>query len=294
MLKSMTAYGRAALISSLGRISIEIQSVNRKHLEINTILPSEFFRFDADIKKWVSNVISRGQVNVKIRIIFETTSPLTALPNLPLAQQIQKAWYELAANLNIQIDDRSLVQILSNAENILLYDDLQNEEGYKTILHQAMEQALAQLLLMKETEGNALHIDISARQDIISQMIAKVAEKAHGATIRYREKLQERLQEVLGASIENEERILREVCVFADKIDITEELIRFDSHLAQMRSILKSKEQSVGKTMEFLIQELNREINTIASKSSDAEVSGSVIKIKTELERIREQIQNIE
>lgn len=295
MLKSMTAYGRSSLATQFGRFTVEIQSVNRKHLEINTMLPSEFFRFDSDIKKWISSVVGRGQVNVKIRVIFEKTSPLTVLPNLALAGQIQKAWHELGASLGLDIDDKRLIQILSATENILLYDDdLQYEQEYKEILHQVVEQALAQLLLMKNNEGRALYEDISARLAILSKIIKQIAEKAPGATTRYREKLQERMQEALGASIENEERILREVCVFADKIDIAEELTRFDSHLIQMSALLNSGNQAVGKTLEFLIQELNREINTIGSKSSDVDVSRYVIEIKTELERIREQIQNIE
>lgn len=294
MLKSMTAYGRSSLVSPLGRFTVEIQSVNRKYLEINTILPSEFFSFDNDIKKWISTVVGRGQITVKIRAVFEKTSPLTVIPNFPLAFQIQKAWQSLAKQLNLKLDDKRLVQILSATENILLYDDLQNETEYKAILQQAVEEALAGLLSMKSVEGRTLCGDISARLDACSSMIVKIAEKAPGATTRYREKLLERIQEVLGASIENEERILREVCVFAEKLDIAEELTRFDSHLIQMRSLLKSESQSVGKTLEFLIQELNRETNTIASKSSDAEVSRLVIDIKTELERIREQIQNIE
>lgn len=295
MLKSMTAYGRSSLATPFGRFTVEIQSVNRKHLEINTMLPSEFFRFDSDIKKWISSVVGRGQVNVKIRVIFEKTSPLTVLPNLALAGQIQKAWHELGASLGLDIDDKRLIQILSATENILLYDDdLQYEQEYKEILHQVVEQALAQLLLMKNNEGRALYEDISARLAILSKIIKQIAEKAPGATTRYREKLQERMQEALGASIENEERILREVCVFADKIDIAEELTRFDSHLIQMSALLNSGNQAVGKTLEFLIQELNREINTIGSKSSDVDVSRYVIEIKTELERIREQIQNIE
>jgi uncharacterized protein (TIGR00255 family) len=294
MLKSMTAYGRSTVVSPLGRISVEIQSVNRKHLEINSILPSEFFRFDPDIKKWISEVIGRGQVTIKIRTVFEKASPLTVIPNLPLARQILKAWHELADDLRFSIDDKDRVRVLSGTENLLLYDDLQNEEDYKQLLHQAVDQALKQLLVMKSTEGKALYLDISGRLSALSAMIAKIAEKAPGATTRYREKLQERIQEALGASIENEERILREVCVFADKIDIAEELTRFDSHLKQMELQLQSKGQSVGKTMEFIVQEMNREINTIASKSSDADVSRLVIEIKTELERIREQIQNIE
>lgn len=295
MLKSMTAYGRSCVISSLGRFSVEMQSVNRKHLEIQTTLPNEFLRFDSDVKKWISAVVGRGQVNVKIHVYFEEKGPLNVLPNLALAAQIQKAWHELAASLNIAIDDKGLINVLARTEGIMLFDeDLNDEEAYKELLHRAVDEALQQLSVMKNKEGKALYEDISGRLNTLSRLIKQIAEKAPGATTRYREKLKKSLEEVFEASIENEERLLREVCVFADKIDIAEELTRFDSHLVQMDHLLKSENQAVGKTLEFLIQELNREINTIGSKSSDADVSRWVIEVKTELERIREQIQNIE
>jgi uncharacterized protein (TIGR00255 family) len=294
MLKSMTAYGRASLISSLGHFSIEIQSVNRKHLEINTVLPKEFLRFDAEIKRWISMVVGRGQVNVRINVSFEQTTPLKVIPNLALAHQIKQAWNDLASALQVTIDDSSLIRVLSNQSEILLYDDdLQHETEYKNVLKELVDQALIHLVAMKTKEGASLLDDMMGRLGVLSKTIKCIAEKAPGATVRYQEKLKERVQEALGASIENEERILREVCVYADKIDIAEELTRFDSHLSQMHQLLQSK-QAVGKTLEFLIQELNREINTIGSKSSDVDVSRFVIEIKTELERIREQIQNIE
>lgn len=295
MLKSMTAYGRGCVVSALGRFSVEIQSVNRKHLEINTSLPSEFLRFDSDVKKWISSVVGRGQVNVKICVAFEKTSPLTVTPNMALATQIQKAWHELAGGLHLAIDDKTLLNVLSRTNDILLYgEDLHDEKAYQEALHEAVDQALKQLLQMKAKEGHALYEDISMRLVTLGKVIKQIAAKAPGATDRYREKLQERLQEALGASIENEERVLREVCVYADKIDIAEELTRFDSHLVQVGNLLQSDEHAIGKTLEFLLQELNRETNTIGSKSSDVDVSRFVIEIKTELERIREQIQNIE
>jgi uncharacterized protein (TIGR00255 family) len=296
MLKSMTAYGRSCVVSPLGRFSVEIQSVNRKHLEINTALPSEFLRFDAEVKKWISSVVGRGQVNVKIHVAFEKTSPLAAVPNIGLALQIQHAWQLLAKKLNLTLEDEELIEILAQTDDIILFDeDLKDEESYKKNLQQAVVEALIQLSVMKDKEGQALMEDISRRLNLLEVVIKKIAEKAPGATTRYREKLKERLQEVMEATEETEERILREVCLFADKIDIAEELTRFDSHLVQMDQLINSSSgQAVGKTLEFLIQELNREVNTIGSKSSDADVSRYVIEIKTELERIREQIQNIE
>jgi len=296
MLKSMTAYGRATVASSAGRFSVELQSVNRKHLEINTLgIPAEFIRYDSDIKKWIAASIGRGQINVRIWAAFEGGSPLVVMPNLALARQIKGAWSLLAKDLGVSVDDKALLTILSRVDDIMLYDeDTTGHETFREILHDVTEKALAQLLAMKIVEGKALYEDISARFSLLATLIDEIAVKAPGATERYRQKLQERLQEVMGASLENEERLLREVCVYADKIDIAEELTRFKSHLQQVSSLMESEAQGIGKTLEFLVQELNRETNTIGSKSSDVDVSRAVIAIKTELERIREQIQNIE
>lgn len=298
MFKSMTAYGRANLSTSLGRFSVEIQSVNRKHLEINTFLPKELLRFDPDIKKWVSTAVGRGQVNVKVSVAFDREIPLVVAPNLPLARQVKSAWAAIGKDLKLHINENDLLNILMRSEGILRYDEgLQDEEGYRQALKETIQQALLPFNSMKIQEGRALHADIAERFARLDVLIQEIAVKAPGATERYRQKLMERLNEVLGASIENEERLLREVCVYAERIDITEELTRFRSHLKQAEKMMQQEagvEQGVGKTLEFVVQELNREINTIGSKSSDIDIAKWVIEIKSELERIREQIQNIE
>lgn len=295
MLKSMTAYGRACVISPLGRFSVEIQSVNRKHLEINTFLPKEFVRFDTDIKKWIALKVGRGQINVKVSVVFEVFSPLTITPNIPLAKQIKTAWDKIAQELNLPEDQGFKLDFLANESEILLYDEnFQDEEQYRQTLNDAISQALEELIVMKTREGNILYQDIKNRLDRLSILIKEIALKAPGATQRYRQRLIERIEEVLRGSVENEERILREVSIYAERIDIAEELTRFESHLKQVDELIHSNAQGIGKTMEFLVQELNREINTIGSKSSDIEVARHVVDIKSELERIREQIQNVE
>jgi len=292
----MTAYGRATVASPLGRFTVELQSVNRKHLEINSYLPKELLRYDADIKRWITNAVARGQINLKLHAVFDKVSPLVVTPNIALARQIKSAWELLIADLNLVVNDEGLLRILSNEDEILLYEeDLHDEEVFRKVLEEAISQALKQFIEMKLREGKTLCDDISDRFAKLGSWIKLIAVKAPGATERYRQKLLERLQEVLTTTIENDERILREVCVYADRIDIAEELTRFDSHLKQVDELLNAdRPEGVGKTLEFLVQELNREINTISSKSSDVEVSRLVIDIKTELERIREQIQNIE
>lgn len=295
MLKSMTAYGRACSISSLGRFVAEIQSLNRKHLEINTFLPKELLRYDVDIKKWIATEVGRGQVNVKIAVSFDRSSPLIVTPNLPLARQLKSAWDAIAKELKISSEKGFSLEMLSQESGLLLYDeDIQDEEIYRQALRDVVEEALQHLMVMKHREGEILFNDIEARLKKIAIAIQEIGEKAPGATERFRQRLVERLEGVISGSIENEERILREICIYAEKIDIAEELTRFDSHLKQVDILLHSQAQGIGKTLEFLVQELNRETNTIGSKSSDVDVSRFVVDIKSELERIREQIQNIE
>ena len=295
MLKSMTAFGRACITVPIGRFTVEIQSVNRKHLEINTLLPKELVRFDSEIKQWISTQVFRGQIIVKVTVCFEKDSPTSVSPNLPLARQIKSAWNAIAEDLGLDPDKSFSLSLLSAESGVLLFDqDLKDEAVYRQGLKEGVEEALKYLVAMKLREGNTLKGDIAARLVRLEKSINLIAEKAPEAPKKYRQKLIERLEEVLKGCVENEDRILREVCVFAEKVDISEEITRFNSHLKQFESLLEGQFGGVGKTMEFLIQELNREANTIGSKSSDVEIVHQVVDIKAELERIREQIQNIE
>lgn len=294
MLKSMTAYGRASHVSTLGHFIVEIQSLNRKHLEMNILLPKELLRFDADIKKWIAGQVGRGQINVKLSVAFDQVSPFVVTPNINLAKQIKAAWDAIAAELQVPADKGFTLSMLSEEKELLSYEEVVlDEEAYRKVLHEVISDALNKLLAMKLREGESLYQDIARRLDKIALILKDIAVKAPNATERFRQRLLERLQEVLGGTIEHEERLLREVCVFAEKIDIAEELTRLDSHLKQV-SLLLSDDQAIGKTLEFLVQEMNREINTISSKSSDIDISRWTVEVKSELERIREQIQNIE
>lgn len=296
MLKSMTAYGRGSALTPLGRFVAEIQSVNRKYLEINTALPRELMRFEIDVKKWAAAQIFRGQVNIRIFAHFDKVAPVAVTPNLPLVRQLKAAWDKIAEELGIPENRGFSLSMLAKENDVLVFEeDLKEESQYRGALQSAIEEALKYLMEMKAREGTELQRDIASRLEKMRQWIGRIAEKAPGATSKYRQKLIERLEEVLPGSVENEERILREVCVYAEKIDIAEELTRFESHLKQFNDLMISGTVgSVAKTLEFLLQELNREVNTIGSKSSDVDVSHLVVDIKSELERIREQIQNVE
>lgn len=295
MLKSMTAYGRANTKTAVGLIVVDIQSVNRKHLEINVLLPKELELFDCEIKKWLMPFISRGSVSVKISASFENKVPFTIRPNLPLALQIKEAWDQIASHLHIDNGSEFDLSLLAGVEDILIIEENRENEGiYREALKHAVELALKGFMQMKTHEGAILQADIADRILKIHQLMKKIEERTPHAPQKYRAKLMERLEEIMPGHIENEERILREVAVFAEKIDVTEEVIRFFCHLSRFEEFMQSETSSVGKTLEFILQELNREVNTIGSKSADLDISHFVIDIKSELERIREQIQNIE
>lgn len=293
MLKSMTAFGRGTFTSALGHFSVEIQSVNRKFLDVQIQLPKELTRFDGELRRWLAPLIARGQVTLKANAAFNEKSPLKVRPNLPLAKQLKNAWMEIAKELNISESEFDL-ELLSAEEGLMTYeDDVQDEDLYCEALKKASVEAFIGFEAMKIKEGAVLQHDISSRIGAMCDKLALIQMKAPHATVKYREKLMARLQEVVPGNIENEDKILREIALFAEKIDITEEITRFDYHLKHALELLASNE-SVGKTFEFVLQELGREINTIGSKSSDKDIARLVIEVKSELEKIREQIQNIE
>lgn len=293
MLKSMTAYARASIKNPFGVFGIEIQSVNRKFLEVNCSLPSEFLRFESEIKKWISDRIGRGQVSVKLFVEFDKQSLISIKPNFPLIREIKSAWELIFKELNMQ--DSFTPDLLAREKGILLYsEDLKEEETLKDLLKELVSLSLDDLIKMKEKEGFALCIDMKERLALLHKNIGIIELLSPQSTEKQRQKLIDKLNEVLPGFVENEERILREVCLFAEKVDIVEEITRFKSHLNQIDELLESKDVLIGKTLEFLLQELNREANTIGSKAANIEITKQVIEIKTELERIREQIQNVE
>lgn len=296
MLKSMTAYSRSISVGPLGRFVVELQSVNRKFLEVNTYLPKTLLRFDADIKKWIGQQVLRGQINVRLSATFDQVKAAVVKPNLPLAAQLKSSWDQIAKHLGISPAEFSL-GLISSQEGLLEYEEELDCEGeVKEALCALFSRALEQLAEMKLREGAALQADISQRLESLKRAIDIIEAKAPESVKKYREKLQQKLQEALAglAISDNDERLLKEVCLFADKVDVAEEITRFNSHLGQFRVLLDDARHGVGKTLEFLVQELNREVNTIGSKSADVEIARLVIDIKAELERIREQIQNVE
>jgi uncharacterized protein (TIGR00255 family) len=289
MLKSMTAYGRAKHTSDLGSILIEIQSVNRKFLDINIISPKELAFFDADLRKWINQSLHRGKVTLRVNVDFQDATPLKVTPNIALARQIKHAWEQISDELNME---PAGVQELSRVSEVLNFQISDDHEAWAAPLKEAVLQALGELDKMKCDEGTLIEKDFLERLALLEKWIPTIEKKAPEATEKCREKLKKLFLQEVGTV--DEEKLLKEVCVYADRTDITEEVVRFKSHIEHFKKAMESNKGAVGKKLEFILQELGREINTIGSKAQDIEISRLVVEIKNELERIREQVQNVE
>jgi uncharacterized protein (TIGR00255 family) len=294
MFRSMTAYAYRSVATSIGQLTIELQSLNRKYLDVTTYLQRELSRYENDFKKLIGEQVKRGQVNVRVSLKCHEFSPVRVTPNLSLAKQMKEAWDEISNELglvNVPFD----INLLKGETGVLSYEDSlgENKEVKAEILN-ALQLTVNELIVLKKHEGKALFEDVEVRVNQLAEWIETISGKSDGAVNRYRQKLIDRLEEVLPGSVENEERLLREVCLFAERVDIAEEITRFRSHINLIRKVMESKDVSIGKKIEFILQEMLREANTIGSKSSDVELSHLVVDIKGELEKIREQIQNIE
>ena len=293
MLRSMTAFGRAVLDLKLGRFVVEIQSVNKKFLDITCFSPRELARFEVDIKKQIGSEVARGQLVIRLFVEFKGGVPVAVTPNVAFAKKVKEAYGTIAKELGIS--DEISLSLLARQEGVVtLTEQLEDEEAWRKALHDVVGEALEKLIAMKEHEGASLLADIEKRLSRLGGLIENIGSLTKRATEKYRTKLENTLKEVVPNIVDNEERVLREVCVFADRVDIAEEVTRFKAHIDHLDSVLRGDCHRMGKKLEFILQEMGREINTIGSKAADVEISRLVVDVKGELERIREQIQNVE
>jgi uncharacterized protein (TIGR00255 family) len=287
-MKSMTAYGRAEIDTPLGKWTVEISSVNRKSADIHISLPRHLLKWEFILRKWVAPHIHRGQMSVR-GSLQKTTAPIAVDVNR--LKGIKKTWDHIAAELgydpNRTIDLRFL---LEQAEELTLDEEAELEKQLK----KTVDLALSDWKEMQVKEGNALKKDLIQRLDLLEGGLKKIVPLLPKAIEEFREKLKVKLDEICRDSIGNEERVLREAMVLAEKLDVSEELTRIQSHIDQFRSIIEGVKPAIGRTMDFLTQELHREVNTLGVKSSDLEIIRHVLEMKGEIEKIREQVQNIE
>jgi uncharacterized protein (TIGR00255 family) len=288
----MTGFGRGTMASDKWQAAVEINSVNRKQAEVVVQMPRELAELEARIRKTVLGVVSRGRIQVSINLERGPAALATIRVDEALARAFQTAFADLSKAVGHDV--------LPTATDYLRQPGILNtgsgemdaEEAWHAI-KPALDEALAALAVMRESEGSHLHEDLLGRLGILTSFARKIAAEAPERPIRQRELLLKRLREADLALDPGDERVLRELALFADRCDISEELTRLDSHFAKFREYLDAAE-APGRALDFLCQELFREFNTIGSKASDAGIAQTIVEAKTELEKIREQVQNVE
>lgn len=294
MIKSMTGFGRGEASDDNRTVTVEMRSVNNRYADFNLRMPRNCSFLQEDIKKVIRETVKRGKVEVFIQIESLTDDDMEIDLNSELAARYYEELLKLGETLSIN-DKITLEYIASRPDVIQTKPKEINEEELAETVLSAVKKASVNLDKMRGIEGEKLAEDLLMRGNLIKELRDKIEERSEVVPRMYKEKLEERIKELLDNSVEiPEERIAVETALFADKCNITEELIRLDSHIMQLKNILSDSSQPVGKKLDFLIQEMNREANTIGSKANDLDITNNMIEIKAEIEKIREQVQNIE
>ena len=293
MLNSMTGFGRAECQEGDYTYQAEIRSVNNRFIEINTRLPKAYVDLEQPLKKLIKSHCSRGSISLTISLANsnEGSGEWDVKPNLSLATQYIDALNQIRDSLGLQgeVDLKSIVGL----RDIIKIEPVALDPAKKDLILNITTEALVSLQKMREEEGSNMQTDLAQRIDAIESHAAEI-ESRHPEVIKeYQEKLNERIKNLNEGVGLDETRLFQEAALLADRSDVTEEMTRLKSHLDQFRNFFNTKEP-IGRKLEFITQEINREVNTTGSKSSDTEVSNRVIEMKSELEKIREQIQNIE
>jgi uncharacterized protein (TIGR00255 family) len=294
MIKSMTGYGKAEAVLAGRKFTMEMKSVNHRFLEISLRLPGMLLTLEGEIKKRIGEKFSRGRIEATLRADgdgnAENEGRFTL--NLPLVRNYHALLLQLKEDLHLG-DEITLAMMAGFRDAFVPAETVQDPATLWEGLSKILDDAIRTLTEMREKEGESLKRDLTARLDRIAGFLEGIAGKAPQVVLDYRKRLTDRVRELTGGMAIDEARLLQEVAILAEKSDITEEVVRFRSHIDQFTDLLAGAD-AAGRKIDFLIQEMGREINTIGSKSGNAEISRNVIEIKSELAKLREQVQNIE
>ena len=291
MIKSMTGYGRANQEIDFRKYQVEIKSVNHRYLDISVRLPRELNYMEDYIKKAISAKIKRGKIDVFITFEDDSKEGKKIKINTQLAKNYIAELRKLANEENL-LTDIQITEIAKYPDVLSIQENL-DDKKIKIELLKVVEEATDKLINMRKAEGEKISEDLNKRLDIIQEKINELDKFSTGLIEEYVVKLEERIKQILKEQEIDKNRLAQEVVIYADKCSIQEEITRLNSHIAQFKNILQS-DDAVGKKIDFIIQEMNRETNTIGSKSSSLDVTNGVIDMKTEIENLREQVQNIE
>jgi uncharacterized protein (TIGR00255 family) len=293
MLTSMTGFGRGEAQSTDRKFLVELKSLNHRYMDVNVKMPKMFTYLEESIRQTIKEHVKRGRVEVFISYENIGDTEVKVVADIPLAKQYFNALREIKDNLTAQ--DDITVSLISRYPDVIRVEKKElDEDATWTALSEALNNALVKLTEMRNVEGEQLKEDLLKRLTILGDYIKDIEERSPQIILEYRQRLNERIKELLdeGYNIE-ESRILMEVALFADKCSITEEIVRFGSHIKQFTKTMEEND-SIGRKLDFLIQEMNREVNTIGSKANDLTTTNIVVNLKSELEKMREQVQNIE
>lgn len=292
MLKSMTGFGRGEGETTLGKVFVESRSINHRYCDINIKLPRRLAPFESRIKEMVRSEVSRGRIDVSLKLDAAGEGKVQLNADLHLADQYYKVLQTLKETLRLQ-GDITLELLAGGKDIITAKEEMEDVEPYWQEIATILKQSLREMDEMKRLEGESLAKDLQQRLEQIGQQLSDIKDQAPLHLNAYWNRLRERLQSFLEGNELDSTRFQQEVAFLAERIDITEEIVRAESHLNQLATLLLGRDP-VGRKMDFLLQEIHREVNTISAKANDAEISQRVVEIKSELEKIREQVQNIE
>ncbi|MCF0134594.1 MAG: YicC family protein [Blautia sp.] len=292
MIKSMTGFGRAESVTTECKITVEMKSVNHRYLDLNIKMPRKFNFFEAAVRNLLKTYVQRGKIDIFINYEDYTLGKASLKYNAELAKEYLTYLRAMSAEFGIEDDIRT--STLSRYPEVFSMEEQSiDEEALWEQLESVLREACEKFVAAREREGVHLHNDLTEKLDVLDQKVIQVEKRSPEVVNAYREKLEAKVHELLEDSQIDDSRIAAEVVMFSDKICNDEETVRLHSHIQGMRAILKESE-GIGRKLDFMAQEMNREANTILSKSSDMIISNIAIDLKTEIEKIREQIQNIE
>ena len=292
MIRSMTGYGRAEEIIDGLNIAVEIKSVNHRYFEFSAKVPRVYGFLEEKLKTFTNSLVSRGKVECYVSVDNLEETETEIIVNHSLAEGYVNAVKELAEKFSLEGDVSALS--LSRFPDVLtLHKAADDEEKIWQAVSVVAKQAIDKFVKMREVEGEKLKNDILSRADYIIECVEFVEERSPQTVKEYNEKLKQRMADLIGDASVDEQRLLNEAAIYADKIAVDEETVRLRSHISQLRTFMNADE-AIGRKLDFLVQEINREANTIGSKAQDVEIAKHVIAIKAEVEKIREQVQNIE
>lgn len=293
MICSMTGYGKAERELGTRKVSIEISSVNHRYLDLNIRMPRMLTYLEEEVRTIIRQNVARGKIDVNISSFSKAEEDIEIIVNEPLATEYLRATEKLSEKLSIT-NDIKLSDLISISDLITVNKKVGNLEETEELIKDTLKEALQSLINMRQKEGENLKIDLLNKSKSLKEQVSRIESLSLGLVEYYRERLQNRIERLVGEKISiDETRIAMEVAVLADKSAIDEEITRLSSHFNQLEQIL-IEGGTIGRKLDFLMQEMNREVNTIGSKANDYEITKIVVLLKTEIEKIREQIQNLE